>query len=78
MREPWRTLFEGYDDHWLLAAYLQGDEPEWGAMLADPKIDSLSTGEKILLDVACSFRTTFHRLDRAHRVRIAQALLDLP
>lgn len=79
MREPFRILFAGYEEHWLLGPYLAGDEPDWDGIFADDRLLSLSSGEKVLLDVACSFAGgAFHVLDRAHRVRIAQALLDLP
>lgn len=78
MTEPWRTLFEGYEDHWLFGQYLQGDEPDWAGLLAEERLSSLSSGETVLLDVACSFRGPWRLLDAAHRVRIAQAILDLP
>lgn len=82
MREPFRTLFHGYEDHWLLGTYLTGDEPDWQGLAAEERIDSLSTGEKILLGVAGGFtgdRTAciadLGALDNDHRVRVAQAIL---
>lgn len=75
MREPWSILFAGYEDHWLLGPYLWGDEPDWEGLLAEQRLEALSTGERVLLDVACSFRGPWAVLDRDHRVRIAQALL---
>lgn len=82
MREPFRTLFDGYEDHWLLATYLTGDEPDWEGLVAEDRIDALSTGEKILLGIAGAFagdRTCrfadLAGLDNPHRVRVAQALL---
>lgn len=78
MRAPWSTLFEGYEDHWLLAQYLDGDEPDWSAIYGDGRLVSLSTGEKVLLDVAFLFSNRLLSLDKATRVRIATALLDLP
>lgn len=77
MREPYRTLFEGYDDHWFFGQYLDGDEPDWTGLTADERIVALSSGEKVLLDVACSFAGPWRHLDEAHRTRIAVALLGL-
>lgn len=83
MREPWGTLFHGYEDHWLFSGYIAGDlEPDWDGLLADPKLEMLSSGEKTLLHVASLFRPfrdgSLYALDRPHRVRVAMALLDLP
>lgn len=77
MREPYRTLFAGYEDHWLLAPYLAGDEPDWSGLVDDEKIEALSTGEKAFLYVACCFLPGRHfdLLDSRHRLQIAQALL---
>jgi len=76
VREPYATLFAGYEDHWLLAGYLKGDEPDWRGMAADDRITMLSTGEKVFLDIACFFDGPVFVLDRANRVRIAQAFLS--
>lgn len=78
MRAPYATLFEGYEDHWLLAPYLEGDEPDWTAIYGDARLVSLSAGEKVLVDVAYWFATRIHNLDKATRVRVATAFLDLP
>jgi hypothetical protein len=75
MREPYRTLFAGYEEHWLFKHYLLGDEPDWGGLLADERLPGLSGGEKVLLDMACWFAGPRHHLDNAHRLRIAQAML---
>lgn len=83
MREPYRTLFEGYENHWLLAHYLTGDEPDWAGLAAEEKLDALSTGEKVLLGIAggfagddtCAF-SKLGLLDTAHRIRVAQAILS--
>lgn len=75
MREPYRTLFDGYEDHWLLGPYLCGDEPDWEGLASEERIEALSSGERVLLDVACSFAGQFNYLDANHRVRIAQAFL---
>jgi len=82
MREPYRTLFEGYEDHWLLGHYLTGDEPDWEGLEAEERIEALSNGEKILLGVAGAFagdRTMrfadLGGLDDSHRLQVARALL---
>lgn len=82
MREPYRTLFRGYENHWVLATYLTGDEPDWEGLAADDRLEALSTGEKILLGIAGGFagdRTArfadLAGLDSSHRVRVAQAIL---
>lgn len=77
MREPYRTLFEGYSDHWLLAPYLWGDEPDWDGLAGEERLEALSTGEKAFLYIAAAFRpgSYFDALDSAHRLAIAQALL---
>lgn len=82
MREPYRTLFEGYENHWLLSHYLTGDEPDWEGLVLEDRVDALSTGEKILLGIAGGFagdRTArfsdLAGLDDAHRRQVALALL---
>lgn len=78
MREPYRTLFEGYEDHWLLGNYLWGDEPDWEGIVANDRLECLSTGEKAFMYIAGFFRpgALLDQLDGAHRLRIAQALLN--
>lgn len=83
MNEPYRTLFDGYEDHWLLSHYLTGDEPDWDGLLAEPRIECLSSGECVLIAVAgafagdrnCRLSEVIHGLDGSHRTRVAQALL---
>lgn len=82
MRDPYRTLFAGYENHWLLSHYLLGDEPDWEGLVLEEKIDGLSRGEKILLGIAGAFagdRTArfadLAGLDNEHRIRVAQAIL---
>lgn len=85
MREPYRTLFDGYENHWLLAPYLTGDEPDWEGLVAEERLECLSSGEMVLIaaagafagDRTCSFAEVIHTLDRAHLIRIAQALLTV-
>lgn len=81
MREPYRTLLEGYEDHWLLGPYLWGDEPDWEGLAAEERVELLSSGEKILLGIAGAFagdRTArfsdLAGLDGPHRLRVARAL----
>lgn len=82
MREPYRTLFEGYTDHWLLGQYLWGDEPDWAGLESEDRLLTLSGGEMVLVAVAGAFagdRTCrfadLAGLDAAHRRRVARALL---
>lgn len=82
MREPYRTLFAGYENHWLLSHYLTGDEPDWTGLANDERVVALSTGEKILLGIAGGFagdRTArfadLAGLDSSHLIRVAQAIL---
>lgn len=75
MLEPYRTLLAGYEDHWVFGPYLFGDEPDWEGLLADERLPCLSSGEKVLLDMACWFAGPCRYLDQEHRLRIAQALL---
>lgn len=83
MREPYRTLFDGYEDHWLLAPYLTGADPDWHGLANDGRTTLLSTGETVLLRIAHAFAGRDHhvafaelgKLDSSHRVRVAQAIL---
>lgn len=74
MREPYRTFFEGYEDHWLLGRYLTGDEPDWRALADEDRLVSLSTGEKVLLDFAAAYANVLIYLDEDHLYRVGQAL----
>lgn len=82
MREPYRTLFEGYADHWLLGQYLYGDEPDWEGLEAEDRLLSLSSGEMTLVAVAGAFAgdrtcrfSDLAAMDAGHRRRVARALL---
>lgn len=82
MREPYRTLFDGYEDHPILGPYLWGDEPDWEGMADEERLEALSSGEKVLIGVAGAFagdRTArvadLAALDADHLLRVAQALL---
>ncbi len=74
MREPYRTLFEGYQDHWLLGNYLTEDEPDWAGLTWEPRYDSLSSGEKALVDLAAALKNASNHLDAAHQIRVMLAL----
>jgi hypothetical protein len=76
MQEPYATLFEGYEDHWFIGRYIAGDdEPDWYGLLHDERLGALSTGERILLDMAAWFAGPRYRLDQAHLHRLAVAML---
>lgn len=83
MIEPYATLFAGYENHWLFGPYLTSDdpdwngEPDWNGLLTDEKRHGLSTGEKVLLDIACWFAGPWYQLDAAHKRRVAVAALLL-
>ena len=74
MREPYETLLGQYRDHWLFGPYLRGDEPDWSGLAGDPRLDGLSTGEKVLLDFAAAYRNTRLYLDDDQCYRVALAM----
>lgn len=74
MREPYRTLFDGYEDHWLLAPYLVGDEPDWYGLACEPRFDALSSGERALVDLAAALKNAHDYLDGPHQFRVMIAL----
>lgn len=77
MRQPYATMFAGYQDHWLLGQYLTGEEPDWLGLHLEERIESLSTGERALLDFAAAWAKVFCAGyvddDVRDRVRIALA-----
>lgn len=84
MREPYRTLLAGYEDHPILGPYLLDDEPNWVGLATDEKVCWISTGEMILIRVAHAFAgrdrsvlvsEVINGLDAEHRWRVAQAIL---
>lgn len=78
MREPYRTLLGPYRDHWLLGQYLYGDiDPDWAGLFAEPRIDGLSTGEKVVLDFASAWRNLFDLgyVDDSTKTRARDGLL---
>jgi hypothetical protein len=76
MREPYRTLFEGFETHWFLGPYVGADrdEPDWRGIADDPRLESLSTGEKVLLDFAAAYANISTYLDDALQYRVTLAL----
>jgi hypothetical protein len=74
VREPYETLLGGYRDHWVLGEYLTADEPDWGLIANDPRLDSLSTGEKVLLDFSAAFANVVRHLDVEHQLRVMVAM----
>lgn len=76
MREPYRTLFEGFETHWFLGPYVDPDrdEPDWRGIADDPRLESLSTGEKVLLDFAAAYANISTYLDDALQYRVTLAL----
>jgi hypothetical protein len=74
MREPWATMFAGYESHWMLGEHLRGDEPDWHGIAADPRLDCLSRGETVLIDFAAALRNVQLHLDGAHQIRVMLAL----
>ena len=52
MREPFEGLLRPFRGHWWVDNHLQGDVPDWEAILTDPYWNALSSGEAILLQIA--------------------------
>ena len=88
MRQPWATLFAGYEDHRILGRYLRGDVPDFDRLKTDFDQDDagllgLGSGEIALLWIGLAFwngdRTArvadlVKVLDRPNRMRVAAAL----
>ena len=55
MREPYETLLGQYRDHWLLARYLEGYEPNWSGLAGEDRLTDLSRGELLMVHVAWAF-----------------------
>lgn len=81
MREPWETLLGQYHDHWLLARYLDGDQPDVHAIQADDRWYCLSSGEQAMV-LAADAMLHFNRaligclesVDETNQARIRRAL----
>lgn len=82
MRQPYATLFAGYEGHWVLGRYLRGDAPDFDAIMADADVDALSSGEVTLLWIGLAIwngdRTAriadLGKLDHKTRLRVLAAL----
>lgn len=74
MREPYATLFDGFETHWMLGGYLYGEEPDWFGIANDDRLEALSTGEKVLLDFAAAYANVGKHLDDALQYRVGLAL----
>lgn len=76
MNEPYRTLFAGLEEHWVFGEHLKGDEPNWPALNADPRIDSISVGERVLLDFAGAYANCLIYLDPDNLARVRGAMRE--
>lgn len=82
MREPYETLLGDYRDHWFLARFLEGNEPDFVALAAADPLGRLSSGELILCQIALAIwngdRTArisdLAGLDIPHRRKVIRAL----
>jgi hypothetical protein len=82
MRQPYATLFAGFEDHWFLGPYLRSDVPDFAGIMSDDRLDSLSSGEVTLLWIGLAIyngdRTAriadLAELDRNTRLRVLSAL----
>lgn len=82
MKQPYSTLFAGFDEHWLLGPHLAGDVPDWDGIMADGRLDSLSSGEVTLLWIGLAIWNgdptakiaDLAKLDRNTRLRVLSAL----
>lgn len=82
MRQPYETMFHGLRDHWMLGPFLRGEVPAWNAIMADPRLDALSSGEITLLWIGLAVYNgdstatiaDLYKLDRPTRLRVLAAL----
>lgn len=83
MRQPYATLFAELEQHHVLGRHLAlRDVPDWEAIMADPELDSLSSGEVTLLWIGLAIwngdRTAtiadLGKLDHKTRLRVLAAL----
>lgn len=87
MRQPYATIFAGWDDHPIVGRYFKGDEPDWHRLFVDgdslaPDLDMLSSGEITLLWIGLAFWNgnptarvaDIAKLDRPNRMRVAAAI----
>ena len=74
MKEPYATMLGPLRDHWIIGEYLTEDEPDWSGLVTDDRMDSLSVGEKVLLDFAAAWANTQIYLDDEYRYRVGYGL----
>lgn len=83
MRQPYASLFAGFEAHWLLGQHLQDDVPDWDGLMPDGRPDPrLSSGETTLLWIGLAIWNgdqtatiaDLAKVDRNTRLRILAAL----
>jgi hypothetical protein len=82
MREPYESLLGGLKDHWWLADFLTDAVPDWQSIAVDPRWNSLSDGEAVLLQIALAIYNgdqsariaDLAKLDAGNRYRAVNAL----
>jgi hypothetical protein len=82
MRQPYETIFGPLRNHWVFKRHLHGEVPDWDGLMADPDLDSLSSGEVTLLWIGLAIwngdRTAriadLAGLDRTTRLRVLAGL----
>jgi hypothetical protein len=77
VRQPWETLLGQFRDHWMLAEFLHGDVPLIGAIKADERWWSLSSGEQAMVlaaEALLRMGECWLAVDEDNRARIDYAL----
>lgn len=83
MREPYASLYAGWEDHALIGGHFAGVVPDWDGIMNSPWLDSLSSGEITLLwvglalyngDQTATVADVVRRLDTPNRRRVLAAL----
>lgn len=83
MREPYASLFDGWESHALIGEHFTDEVPDWDGVMNSPWLDSLSSGEITLLwvglaiyngDQTATVADVICRLDRPNRRRVLAAL----
>jgi hypothetical protein len=76
VNEPYASFFSGYEDHWVFGEHLKGDEPNWAGLAGDPRIESISVGERVLLDFASAYANCLVYLDPDNLARVRAGLRE--
>jgi hypothetical protein len=83
MRQPYASLFDGWESHPLIGEHFVGDVPDWDGIMESSWIDALSSGEVTLLwvglaiyngDQTATVADVIRRLDTPNRRRVLAAL----